>query len=201
MTRFISVAGAAVAVMSLGACAQLGIGGWTTLVDGTKGLENFNRVGDANWVATDGAIQASTGGKDPGYLVTKVPYKDFQMRVEFWASDDANSGIFMRCQNPSVINDESCYEANIFDTRPDPIYATGAIVKVAKLTGPDDQGRGQVEHLRHHRQGHPVDGGAQRHPDGRRRRFQVRQRAVRTAMGARRHQVPQGRDQAAVSGA
>ena len=101
MTRFISVAGAAVAALSLGACAQLGIGGWTTLVDGTKGLENFNRVGEANWVATDGAIQASTGGKDPGYLVTKVPYKDFQMRVEFWASDDANSGIFMRCQNPS----------------------------------------------------------------------------------------------------
>jgi hypothetical protein len=136
MTRFICVACAAVAALSLGACAQLGIGGWTTLVDGTKGLENFNRVGEANWTGTDGAIQATAGGKDPAYLVTKVPYKDFQMRVEFWASDDANSGIFMRCQNPSAINDESCYEANIFDQRPDPIYATGAIVKVAKLNGP-----------------------------------------------------------------
>jgi hypothetical protein len=136
MTRIISIAGAAVAALSLGACAQLGIGGWTTLVDGTKGLENFNRVGDANWVATDGAIQASTGGKDPGYLVTKVPYKDFQMRVEFWSSDDANSGVFVRCQNPNQITDENCYEANIFDQRPDPIYATGAIVKVAKLNGP-----------------------------------------------------------------
>ena len=136
MTRIASTACAIAVASLLGACAQIGVGGWTTLIDGTKGLDNFNRVGEANWVATDGAIQASTGGKDPGYLVTKVPYKDFQMRVEFWASDDANSGIFMRCQNPSVINDESCYEANIFDTRPDPIYATGAIVKVAKLTGP-----------------------------------------------------------------
>ncbi len=136
MNRITTFAGAVALAMLLGACAQLGIGGWTTLVDGTKGLENFNRVGEANWSGVDGAIQATAGGSNPAYLVTKVPYKDFQLRVEFWSSDDANSGIFMRCQNPSVINDDSCYEANIFDTRPDPIYATGAIVKVAKLTAP-----------------------------------------------------------------
>jgi len=121
--------------MNMNMSMPFGIG-WTTLVDGTKGMENFKRVGDANWVASDGAIQASGGGKDPGYLVTLNSYKDFQLRAEFWSSDDANSGIFMRCQNPAVITDESCYEANIFDQRPDPSYATGAIVKVAKLTGP-----------------------------------------------------------------
>ena len=110
--------------------------GWTTLVDGTKGMENFNSVGNANWMAADGAIQASSGAKDPGYLVTRRSYKDFQLRAEFWASEDANSGIFMRCQNPTAITDESCYEANIFDTRPDPSYGTGAIVKVAKLNAP-----------------------------------------------------------------
>jgi hypothetical protein len=93
-------------------------------------------VGDANWVASDGAIQASSGGKDPGYLVTNNSYKDFQLRAEFWASDDANSGVYMRCQEPNRITDENCYEANIFDTRPDPSYGTGAIVKVAKLTAP-----------------------------------------------------------------
>ena len=76
------------------------------------------------------------------------------LRVEFWSSDDANSGIFLRCQNPAVINDENCYEANIFDQRPDPTYGTGAIVKVAKVST-DAQGRRQVEHLRDHRQGQP----------------------------------------------
>ncbi|HEY0825478.1 MAG TPA: DUF1080 domain-containing protein [Ramlibacter sp.] len=110
--------------------------GWTPLVDGTRGMENFVSVGGANWMAADGAIQASSGGSTPGYLVTRNTYKDFMLRAEFWASDDANSGIFMRCQNPNVITDESCYEANIFDTRPDPTYGTGAIVKVAKLNGP-----------------------------------------------------------------
>ena len=129
------VAGAGAAVV-LGGCAQLGIGGWTTLVDGTKGMDNFNVVGQADWSGVDGAIQATKGGTTPSYLVTKNSYKDFTIRVEFWASDNANSGVFVRCQNPSQITDESCYEANIFDTRPDPSYGTGAIVKVAKLTAP-----------------------------------------------------------------
>jgi hypothetical protein len=136
---------AALAAVTLAAglagCANMNMSmpfgiGWTTLIDGTKGMENFRRVGDANWVASDGAIQASSGGKDPGYLVTNNSYKDFQLRAEFWASDDANSGVYMRCQEPNRITDENCYEANIFDTRPDPSYGTGAIVKVAKLTAP-----------------------------------------------------------------
>jgi len=123
-----------VLALALGRCATGGGGaGWTTLVDGAKGMENFNKVGDANWAAADGAIQATQGGKDASYLVSKNIYKDFTMRVEFWASDDANSGVMLRCQDPTNITDENCYEANIFDQRPDPTYGTGAIVKVAKV--------------------------------------------------------------------
>ena len=122
--------------LALTACATGSGSGWTSLVDGDKGLDNFTSVGDANWVASDGAIQSSSGGKDAGYLVSKNSYKDVMIRAEFWASDDANSGIFLRCQDRSTITDENCYEANIFDQRPDPTYATGAIVKVAKLTAP-----------------------------------------------------------------
>ena len=108
--------------------------GWTTLIDGEKGMDNFTRVGDANWTAVDGAVQATQGGKDPAYLLSKQSYTNFEMRVEFWASDDANSGVFMRCQDRSTITDENCYEANIFDQRPDPTYGTGAIVKVAAVS-------------------------------------------------------------------
>ena len=66
--------------------------------------------------------------------MTKIPYKDFSMRVEFWASDDANSGVFFRCQDLAKITDEGCYEANIFDQRPDPSYGTGAIVRTAPVS-------------------------------------------------------------------
>ena len=144
MTRSASTLCVASAAVLLAACAGMGKGdGYTTLIDGYKGLENFNRVGTANWSGTDGAVQATSGLTDPAYLVTRESYKDFNLRVEFWASDDANSGIFMRCQDPMKITDESCYEANIFDTRPDPTYATGAIVKVAKLTAPMIKAGGQ----------------------------------------------------------
>jgi len=121
----------------LTSCATSGGGsGWTSLINGTEGLDNFNRVREANWTATDGAIQATQGAKDHAFLVSKNSYRDFTLRVEFWASSDANSGVFLRCQDPAVITDESCYEANIFDTRPDPTYGTGAIVKVAAVAQP-----------------------------------------------------------------
>ena len=113
-------------------CAGSGPG-WTTLVDNGKGMENFDRFREANWQVKDDSIFADSGGKDPAYLVSKKSYGDFEMRVEFWASHDANSGVFLRCQNPKDVGDENCYEANIFDQRPDPSYATGAIVKVATV--------------------------------------------------------------------
>lgn len=123
--------------LALTGCASMGAGtNWTSLVNGASGLENFNRVGEANWTASDGAVHANRGGAVPAYLVSKTEYKDFQIKAEFWSSDDANSGIFVRCQDPGKITDENCYEVNIFDQRPDPTFGTGAIVKVAKLTAP-----------------------------------------------------------------
>lgn len=136
------VAAAVTVLALLGGCATGGAG-WTTLVSGNQGLDNFDRVGEGRWNGADGALQGAMLGKDAAYLVTKLPYKDFMLRAEFWVSEDANSGIFFRCQNPKVITDESCYEANVFDQRPDPTYGTGAIVKVAKLSAPMMKAGGQ----------------------------------------------------------
>lgn len=108
---------------------------WVTLIDGTQGMENFTVVGDANWKAQDNAIQA-TQGSGASWLVSKNSYSDFSLRVEFWASDDANSGIYMRCADASQITDRSCYEANVFDQRPDPSFGTGAIVHIAAVDEP-----------------------------------------------------------------
>jgi len=108
--------------------------GWITLIDGPNGLDNWNRVGTANWTAAEGVVQADKSEKGAGFLVSKNSYKDFVVRVEFWVSDDANSGVYMRCADPQSITDKSCYEANIFDQRPDPSYGTGAIVHIAKIS-------------------------------------------------------------------
>jgi len=105
--------------------------GWTTLIDGTSGLQNFNPIGDANWRAENGAIVADKG--KGGYLVSKNSYKDFQIRAEFWADDTTNSGVFIRVSDPKKVGADSSYEVNIYDQRPDPSYGTGAIVNVAKV--------------------------------------------------------------------
>jgi hypothetical protein len=109
--------------------------GWVTLIDGTEGMQNFNRVGDANWTAKDSAIEA-TEGNGASWLVTKESYSNFTLRVEFWASDDSNSGIYMRCEDASVITDRTCYEANIYDQRSDPSFGTGAIVHISPIDEP-----------------------------------------------------------------
>ena len=103
--------------------------GWTTLFDGTS-LKGWNRIGDANWEIADGAVQATKGGAS--FLVTPDSYADFQLTLEIWASDDANSGVFIRCQDPKNIAATNAYEVNVYDKRPDPAYRTGAIVDVAK---------------------------------------------------------------------
>jgi len=126
---FAAVAGTAVLAGTSQVLAQTGPG-WVTLFDGKTIGDNWNKVGETNWRVEDGAIVADKRtSKGPAHLVTKDKYKDFQVYVEFWASDDANSGIFLRCQNPEQITDRSCYEANIFDQRKDPTYGTGAIVR------------------------------------------------------------------------
>ena len=78
-----------------------------------------------------GVVQADSG---TGFLVTKQPYGDFEIKAEFWVDEKANSGIFIRCADPVKVGADTCYEVNVFDTRPDPTYGTGAIVNVAKVT-------------------------------------------------------------------
>jgi hypothetical protein len=104
-------------------------GGWVTLFDG-KHLDNWQHIGDANWRLEDGSVVADKGS---GFLVSKQAYTDFQLRVEFWVDEDANSGIFIRCTNPDKIGTDSAYEVNIYDKRPEPSYGTGAIVNLAKV--------------------------------------------------------------------
>jgi len=129
-------AGLLVTALTVYGCATTSSdSGWITLIDGPNGMENWNQVGSSNWAVVDGVVQADKiASKGGGFLVSKNSYKDFQIRVEFWASHDANSGIYMRCANPKVITDKSCYEANIYDQRPDPTFGTGAIQHITKAS-------------------------------------------------------------------
>jgi hypothetical protein len=107
--------------------------GWITLIDGTaKSLDNFDRIGEANWRVEDGAIVADKG--QGGFLVSKNSYKDFVLRAEFWADHNTNSGVWIRATDPKQVTTKNAYEVNIYDQRPEPKYGTGAIVDVAEVS-------------------------------------------------------------------
>ncbi len=135
MTRWATLT---IALLFSAIATASGQDGWITLFDG-KNLDQWQGDGTATFKIEDGSVIA-TDKKDPkavaAYLVSKQSFKDFEIRAEFWVSDDANSGIFVRNTDPKHISSKTGYEVNIFDTRPDPTYGTGAIVPFAKSAVP-----------------------------------------------------------------
>lgn len=106
---------------------------WVVLIDGDKGLENFTRLGDANWLAMHGAIQADRkngNSQEAGILLSKNSYTDFHIYTEFWSDDDANSGIYIRVMNRKVVNTKAAYEVQIWDKSP--AMATASLMPPAK---------------------------------------------------------------------
>jgi hypothetical protein len=122
------LAGSAMLWQAQGAVGETG---WTTLFDGSN-LNNWEPIGNANWrLVEGGAVQADLGN---GFLVSKQEYGDFELKAEFWVDTTANSGVFIRATDPAKVTATNAYEVNIYDTRPDPSYGTGAIVNVAKVS-------------------------------------------------------------------
>jgi hypothetical protein len=139
--RLLCLIGVLCGVLSLAGCADLPMGsgpagdGWVTLFDRHSNLNGWTLAGEANWRIQQGAVQADLLlGKGPAYLVSKQAYRDFELYAELWVDAETNSGIFIRCANPQKIGADTCYEFNIWDSRPDPSYGTGAIVGVAKVS-------------------------------------------------------------------
>jgi hypothetical protein len=98
------------------------------MVNMSGSFDAWNQIGDANWRIENGEFVADMGA---GHLVTRESYADFHLKAEFWTNEGANSGVFFRVSDPNAITDRTAYEANIFDTRPDPAYRTGGIVNHA----------------------------------------------------------------------
>jgi hypothetical protein len=142
---------AAVLVASLGGCAYLhgdpaapasaSSAGWKNLL--ASGVAGFNNVGDANWRMVDGALVADKG---VGFLVTREAYGDFEMRAEFYAEADTNSGLFVRCQEKEKLTATVLRGEHLG-------RAAGARIRNGSHRGrregqqPDAQGGRQVEHL------------------------------------------------------
>ena len=119
------------AALAPGFAAAAAARGWRSILDG-RSLRGWTKVGEkGTWEVVDGAVQSVDGGS---FLVSDGTYGDFELCAEVWVSDNANSGVFIRCTNPMQISPANAYEVNLYDQRPDPSYGTGAIVNVAKVS-------------------------------------------------------------------
>ncbi len=134
MNRRLSISLIVLAGLAIAACQNVEDSsvpeedGWITLFDGSD-LDNFNRLGDADWRFIEDYVEADDF--KGSFLVTKENFRNFQLLVDFWPSADANSGVFMRCQGPEQIANETCIELNIMDEHPKRSNATGSIINLA----------------------------------------------------------------------
>lgn len=84
--------------------------GWIRLFDGQT-LFGWQIAGDANFRIEEGNIVADGG--NACLMCTSIPWRDYELVIEFKAQQDTNSGIFLRTpldpQDPTT----DCYEVNI----------------------------------------------------------------------------------------
>lgn len=127
-----------IVALAVAGCAGAPSGdGWIALVDGNNGMNNWTISGStANWRAEGGAVQADklVSGKGASVLVSNQSFRDLELYVEFQASDDTNSGVYLRAPDPKMVNTASgAFEVQIWDKNPNKLYATGSLVNVASV--------------------------------------------------------------------
>jgi hypothetical protein len=91
-----------------------------------SGLDGFVESGGGDWSFSNGEARCSSGSTI-GFLASREEFRDFELSAEVYVGDPHNSGIFFRCADRVAITATNCYEANIFDKRPDQSGRTGAV--------------------------------------------------------------------------
>jgi hypothetical protein len=87
--------------------------GWIRLFDGHTKL-GWTDAGNANWRIEDHALVADSG--ENGLLCTNVPFSNYDLRLEFKASERTNSGVFLRTPTKPADPAKDCFEWNIAPT-------------------------------------------------------------------------------------
>lgn len=111
--------------------------GWIRLFDG-QSMIGWKNTSSADWAVKDGELVANVG--DPGLLVTQVRFSDYEIELEYFASEQTNSGLFLRTPELPTDPAKDCYELNI--APPDNPFPTGSLVARAKVNESIDEPNG-----------------------------------------------------------
>ena len=114
----------------------------TLLFDGSS-LNGLAPRGEARWEVADGTISA-VEGSGRGLIATTAHHANFELRVDFWIDDTANSGVFIRCPAEGSITQGKCIRSEYL--RPARFLAHREHQRGCE--DPDDaEHDGEVEHL------------------------------------------------------
>ncbi|HEX4131212.1 MAG TPA: DUF1080 domain-containing protein [Pirellulales bacterium] len=102
--------------------------GWVLLFDGETTF-GWQATSDADWKVVDGTLVATSG--KPGFLNTTTEFGDFLLKVDFRATPETNSGVFLRNPDQPKSAATDCYELNIADESISP-FPTGSFVERQK---------------------------------------------------------------------
>jgi hypothetical protein len=108
--------------------------GWIALFDG-ESLFGWQAESDANWRVENGCIAADQG-TSPGLLRTSAQFDRYELRLEFQADAQTNSGVFVRTSPRPTNPQADCFEVNI--APPENPFPTGSLVARIKATVPLD---------------------------------------------------------------
>lgn len=102
--------------------------GWVRLFDGHT-LYGWEIAGEANWQVKDETITVDSG--EQCLLCTSIPWRDYELTLEFNADPETNSGVFLRTPLQPTDPALECYEVNIApDDHP---FPTGSVVERQKV--------------------------------------------------------------------
>jgi hypothetical protein len=104
--------------------------GWILLFDGET-TYGWTPTSEANWAVKDGIVSVSEG--KGGLLCTNTEFGDYQLKCDFKAPEQTNSGVFLRVPFKGSNIRTNCYELNI--APPDNPFPTGGFVQREKATG------------------------------------------------------------------
>jgi len=99
--------------------------GWILLFDG-KSLAGWHPEGAAEWMAENGAITTKPGPY--GWLRSDGQFGDYQLKLEFRACENCNSGVFLRSATTGEPH-KTGYELQIWTGNEK--YPTGSLVNHA----------------------------------------------------------------------
>ena len=108
--------------------------GWISLFDGET-LYGWKAQTEVDWHVTEGTIKA-TAGKS-GLLRTTAQFSNYELSVDFKATAETNSGVFLRTSPKPKSAAKDCYEINI-DSETNKFPTGGVVARVHPLRKPHE---------------------------------------------------------------